>query len=133
VNDPKYLGLLEMLLKTRTGSQDPMTDGWAKKLTGGNGDEGTVGRGEKSPLEKPPEVDYLCRNQFVRRSIAISAARIGGEKAAPQLARALRDSRAVVRAAALEQIGRISGKYTLDVGSTAAEEHAVFAQAVAWL
>jgi hypothetical protein len=134
MRDGKYLELLELLLKTKSSAADPMAQGWAKKLEGGApADGGTVARGEKSPLEKPPEVEYLCRNQFVRRAIALAAGEIGGEKAAPQLARALRDARAVVRAAALEEIGRISGRYTLAIGATAAEEHAVFSQAVAWL
>ncbi|HVY61480.1 MAG TPA: hypothetical protein VHF22_07495, partial [Planctomycetota bacterium] len=133
VNDPKYLDLLELLLRTKSRSEDPMASGWVKKVTGGAVDGGTSGREERSKLERPPEVSYLCRDQFVRRRIAQAAARIAGEKAAPQLARALRDSRSVVRAAALEEIGKISGLYKLDVGSPEKDEHAVFMQAVGWL
>jgi HEAT repeat protein len=131
--DPSHTDLLEVLLKTRAGADDPMAEGWARRVGGGRGPEGTLGREERSPLERPPETSYLVRNQFVRRAIALAAGRIAGEKAAPQLARALRDSRAVVRAAALEEIGRISGRYALFVGATEAEEHAVHATAVAWL
>jgi len=149
VKDHRYLALLEELLKTEEQRDDPMAAGWARKVEGGEGGApadpgatGTVVRGpaggggkdaKLDPLERPPEVRYRCRNQFVRRAIALAAAEIANDEAAPQLARALRDSRAVVRAAALEEIGRITSKYTLHRGASAEEEHAVWANAVAWL
>ena len=77
---------------------------------------------------EPPTVVAVLREH-----VDEAAARIGGKDAAPQLARGLRDSRAVVRAAALREIGRLSGKYQLDLGATSKDEKKVWGVAVAWL
>ncbi len=133
-----YVPVLEELLKTENRSDDPMKKGWAKRVRGGaKRGKSTTGerRGaeEEDALFRPPEVAYLMRNQFARRRIVECAARLAGDKAAPQLARALRDSRATVRAAALTEIGRISGRYELHPGSSLQAELSVWPKAVTWL
>lgn len=133
-----YLPLLEELLQTKDKKHDPLKKGWARKLGGVErkglkSKERTKGPKQEPPLFRPPEVTYRVRNQFARRRIVECAAKLGGEKAAPQLARALRDSRATVRSAALTHIGRISKEFTLHPGSGLQAEIKVWPLAVAWL
>lgn len=133
-----YVPILEALLRTEDKKHDPMQKGWAKRVRGGPKPTGGAtavkrAKGEEPKLFRPPEVPYLLRNQFARRRTIECIARLAGEEAAPQLARALRDSRATVRAAAMVEIGRISGGYVLHPGSGLEAELEAWPKAVAWL
>ncbi|MFC1707378.1 HEAT repeat domain-containing protein, partial [Planctomycetota bacterium] len=131
-----YLPLLDELLQTEKKNKDPMAPGWAKRHGGDEDDSATVMREaseEEHPLFRPPEVSYRLRNQFARRRIVECAAKLGGAEAAPQLGRALRDSRATVRAAALRAVGEISELYDLPRGADIAAERGVWPKATGWL
>lgn len=126
-----YLPIVTMMLEPKNKADDPMAKGWRRKLEGEKG--ATAEHKDEDPLRKPPEIPYKVRNQFARRRLVECAARLGRADAAPILARALRDSRAVVRAAALTEIGTVSGRYTLPPGASRAAEDEVWPKAVAWL
>lgn len=80
-----------------------------------------------------PEPSYLAKNQFVRARAVLIAARIAGAEAKDVLAKAIDDHRSVVRSAAVRAIGEITGRYSLPVGATLAEESKVRPDALAWL
>ena len=126
-----YLPIVTLMLEPKNEADDPMAAGWRRKLEGARG--ATAERQDEDPLRAPPDVPYKVRNQFARRRLVECAARLGKAAAAPILARALRDSRAVVRAAALTEIGVVSGRYALPPGASLAAEEEVWPQAVAWL
>jgi hypothetical protein len=150
-----YLPLLDELLQPEKKEDDPMKKGWAARVRGGyapgeapEGAGPTITRGKdepkpeeakrsedepSDPVYRPPEVAYRLRNQFARRRIVQCAARLGGDEAAAVLGRALRDSRATVRSAALTEIGAITNAYTLPEGSLPEREHTVWPIAVEWL
>lgn len=132
-----YLPILEVLLQTADKKTDPMQKGWAKRNGGKKSAAGATTEkreaGEEPPLFRPPEVAYLLRNQFARRRIVECAVALAGEEAAPQLARALRDSRATVRSAALTLIGQVSGGFEMHPGSGLKAEIEAWPKAIAWL
>lgn len=132
-----YLPLLDELMRTEEPSDDPMAEGWIAKVDEAHGSGGTTMRRDPAgdPTLHPPEVAYRLRNQFARRRIVECAARIGAQepKAVEILGRALRDCRATVRAAALTEIGRLSGLYDLPPGSGVEEERKVWLRAVGWV
>jgi hypothetical protein len=83
--------------------------------------------GERSDLDDRPR---RVKDQFVRRRAVEVGARLGSTRA---LALGLTDTASEVRAAALREIGKLSGKFALAFGADSAEESKVRKVALAWL
>ncbi len=125
---------LEVFFELLAPETAPIGTAAPAKAPAGKTDGKTVskpGAPTKDPKQNPPS--RRARDQFLRARVVVAAARVAGPKAARVIARGLADPMSEVRAAALREIGRLSGKFTLPLGADAAEEAKAAKLAQAWL
>jgi HEAT repeat protein len=128
---------LEVFLELLAPETAPIGTAAPAKPAAGKTDGKTDGKTVSKPAAKqdpkPSPGARRARDQFLRARAVVAAARVAGPKAAKVLARGLADPMSEVRAAALREIGRLSGKFTLPLGADASEETKATKLAQAWL